>query len=1160
MDADEEVQWIGLVEDRIAFLERLADDPAHKPRLEEDLECSRSTIDRAIRRLEAADLVERTGDGYVATVTGQLAADRYRAYAAAQRTLDAARPVLEALPAASTVPSELLAGGTAAPAEGEPHRAFERVARHLRAADRYRVLLPALTDSRHLRLLHARVVADDLDATVVVSDGLADRLREEFPRLVADLVDADSCRLRRGEVPAYGLAVAETEDAASVVLTAAENGHLAGTVENDAAAAVRRAREVCAATDERADTVAAPSPDPGDHGTPLSADGIHARQALADAGMARLDRSYFTERTPGDPARAWRLGFDLVDVYYGYAVERAGPAHDSGPATADGNESGLRDGDIGLRDGAVSHDDAVSPDGDPTASATDAPGAAESGRALSGALADRLADGEDTLVVGPPGAGKSTVCRAVACRWVEAGHGPVFYRESPASGEADFSALPDVLGADDGHALVVVEDAADVAGPFLELLRSVADDPGVSVLGEARERGWHGAVDEVTDPRRREAARTELATERVPTVDERTCVRAVAAFEAATGRDVPLSPAALHERVENEGGLGEMHVLSYQVVAHTVETPWLDDPVGPSVLDGDVRATYRALAPSDESDDETLPLEVGLLVATLTAAERTVVPGLVHAVAAARADGERADRAHRRVEAVVDDIDGRMLVKRADATAYRTQHPRWATRFLEHALDHAERETVALFERAVNALFSLADDAERRRHVEAWLGRESDAVRRFARTETVDEFVEALFRLGFTRSELAPLFGTSEHSGIELPETCSPRADLEARSCRGKMWYDHGNAERAERELSTLCDRAATASAPESTRTQYLAEGYRGLAEVVVDGGETERARDALAESLDAARAGDHPRKEVGALNSLAWVAMTVDEYDRAEDRLDDALAIAEELGPCGDHSDVLYYRARLEHYRGDLAAAEEWLRRTVEMDREVGNDQNQSSSLKLLGDVAKERGADERAAEYYRRSLERKRLVRDRQGTARTLADYAELQHRRGAVDRAEAALERSMELARNNGMDRLEGRVAHEFGRLALDRGALDAATERFRDQRLVHADCDHERGVAAAAAGLGDVARERGRHDDAVERYRDSVERYREVGLPREAADVIDRLVTVCRTAGDEADALEWCETGVEVCADGDLDDRRARFAERRETLTAQVESDD
>ena len=82
---------IDLVAKRVDLLEALAAGPRYKPALVEATGDSRSTVDRAIRELEAAGLIERTDEGFWATLAGRLAAERYRAFVAEEtRVLDSA--------------------------------------------------------------------------------------------------------------------------------------------------------------------------------------------------------------------------------------------------------------------------------------------------------------------------------------------------------------------------------------------------------------------------------------------------------------------------------------------------------------------------------------------------------------------------------------------------------------------------------------------------------------------------------------------------------------------------------------------------------------------------------------------------------------------------------------------------------------------------------------------------------------------------------------------------------------------------------------------------------------------------------------------------------------------------------------------------------------
>jgi hypothetical protein len=98
---------------------------------------------------------------------------------------------------------------------------------------------------------------------------------------------------------------------------------------------------------------------------------------LEAEGFVRLSAEYFEGHGRADPAVSWRTGFTLAEVRAGHAVDRRG---------ADGAD-------------------------------------------LSHVLVEGLRDGSDHAVLGPPGAGKSTVCMQAACEWYERELGPVLYRE-----------------------------------------------------------------------------------------------------------------------------------------------------------------------------------------------------------------------------------------------------------------------------------------------------------------------------------------------------------------------------------------------------------------------------------------------------------------------------------------------------------------------------------------------------------------------------------------------------------------------------------------------------------------------------------------------------------------------------------------------------------
>ncbi|WP_135820375.1 tetratricopeptide repeat protein [Halostella litorea] len=1094
MDTGEETARIELVADRREFLTRLLDRPADKPTLVDDLDASRSTVDRAIRELERADLVDRVDGEYVATTLGELAVERYRAFVDDQRAIFAADGALAALPPAADLPAELLTEGEVSAAPDEPYRLYERLLADVRTADAVDALLPRLGDTRPLRLCRARLLDGDLSGGVVAAPDVADRLREEFPALAADLGSRSGFDLRRGEVPPFELFVVREGDRRTVFVLTADGGDAVGLVRSTADAVVDWAEGVLAAVGATATPVDVSVPDDA-AATALA----EASDPLRADGFERFDERAFAGRTPTDPVRAWQTGHGLADVYYGYAFQR---------------RTRPDDGD---------------------------------GRPVAAALADRLGAGDDVVVTGPPGDGKSTTCRSVACRWVRRDRGPVFYR--PARAGESFDAPERVAAAADcdGRALVVVENATGKRGEAaLELCRLLDGD--AAVLLEARDGDWRGLAESLSDATLREVLRSGVDEFRLPALDAAACERAVEAFEAATGRRVAVDPERLLERV-NRGDAGGMYFLSYHLVAHSGGAPWRRGEDAPTGLDADVREAHDALG---DAGDGGTALAVGALAAALVAADRAVTAGQIHAVAAGRvADGD-ADPvdAHRRIADALDALTGRLLFPADDG--YRTQHPYWAVQFLETLLDREERRAVAAFERGLSALFAAADDRARRDRVERWLGGEATTLRRTA--DDPDGLVRSVFDLATDHSSLVPLFGDHTRSGIALPEGCTPETTLACLRDRMVGWYEHGDLDRAESVAEALAERARDVDADAATRDRFVVRSLVNRGEVAEQRGDMTTARERFERALDRASAADDDRLRVMARNSLAWVALQTDRFDDAEAHLDAALSTGEDLPPMPERATTTNYRASLARRRGDLDRAEEWLRRTLSMDRQLGDDGDVAHTLNELGIVTENQGEFDRAADYYRRCIERRRETGNRRALAKNVYNLGDLLAKRGDVTGAEDCLERALSLADELGMDRFRGNVHAGFGRVALERGDLEAAADHYRRNREIHRDHDHDVGAAQAVVKLGDVARERADAGTALDRYDRAAATLSDLDAVGMAVKTLERRVDLLVDEGRRDAAAVCCERAADLAADAGLDDRGEEFRERRADLLA------
>lgn len=1086
---------LALVAKRVAYLDALADAPLHKPALVEAVGDSRSTVDRAVRRLLDAGLVERTDAGFRTTFAGLLAADRYREYVADGTTVLEAADFLASLPRDCDLPVAALRSGEVRE-YAERAEAVADLLAPLRSATRYVAYLPALDDSRHLRLVHARVREAGMAADLLCTPAVLSRLETEFPRLAADLAAADNTTIRRvPEDRGYTLALAAGERDRLTLHPTGATDLLAA----DPGPAVEWARATLAdlrgaATDVTADLTALAD---GLDTTPL---GSHERRGAvdpADLGFDRIDAGVLTARAPTDPATAWRVGFTVADADRGYPFARR--ARDPG---------------------------------DPL-------DATEGGDPLPGVLLDALGAGGNRVLLGPPGTGRRTLCRQVAARWVRADNGPVFHRAAPADAPFDrVGPLVAALSNVDGHALVVVEDAGDegTATRLAALLDRTRDDASVSVLAAAPADAWPPAT---TDPAAADRLRTALDTVELGPLSLVECRDAVAAFAAATGRDVPVSGDDLFERVREGDGPGDCHLLGYLLAAYTAGEPWSDAAAEPTGLDADARAALALVAP-DGPDDDTLPLAVGLLAATLAAARLPVTPDALHAVAAAEHTGEP----HRRTDAAIDALSGVLLFPGADG-ALRTQHPQWAVHFLDAALDDDERTAVAAFERALSALFAVADDPDRRERVASWLGRDAAGLDRVARD--TDGVVTAVFDLLTRHASLAPLFGTSARSGVVLPEAASDTARLEVRGARVQGWYTAGNPANATTEAEELLAAVASADVDAATAAHAVVRARKRLADVADDRGDADAARDHLNAALDAARDGDR-RSEVTVLNTLAMVELHADDYDAAARHLRAADERGADLGPTPERSATVYYLGRLHRKRGEYAAAEKRLRESLDIDRQQRprNRIEEAATLNGLGTVATDRGDFDAAESYYRRALELHREANNCRGVAVALVNLGDLAVERDDPDAAEDRFREAIDAAEPLDEVTVHGAALGGLGSVALARGDFDDA-ERYQRERLAHTESD--RGRATVAHRLGEIAAARGDEATAREQYTEAFEQFEALG----AADrAVDAALALAETCSEPARAREWSDRAATLAADAGLDERVGEAAVLAERL--------
>lgn len=237
---------IEVVARREEVLSKLADDPLHKCDITDRLDISRSTVDRSVRELEGAGLVERQPEGYAATLLGTLALSCFRTYREESRKLFELETALDPLPASCDLPLEFVSHAeTLVAADPVPYRPMEKVHEAITAAEEFRILLPVLYDPRFLERCYEHAVEQGNPASLVIDESVVETAKEEFPDQTAEKMACEWFSAWSGETPPYGLLLTtrDGETSACVIVFSESLGPVHAVLHTTHPTAVQWAKE-----------------------------------------------------------------------------------------------------------------------------------------------------------------------------------------------------------------------------------------------------------------------------------------------------------------------------------------------------------------------------------------------------------------------------------------------------------------------------------------------------------------------------------------------------------------------------------------------------------------------------------------------------------------------------------------------------------------------------------------------------------------------------------------------------------------------------------------------------------------------------------------------------------------------------------------------------
>lgn len=237
--AEDRFDIVRCIDDRYDIIDLLRSGRHDKPSIVDALGTSRSTVDRAMARLEDHHLVRRQDTGYDLTYQGRGLLAWYDSSLTMLGPIGEHGAVLSELPSDLGLPIESLGSMEFHEADryepGLPQRRFLEL---LEESDRFRGIAPA-TNEQLIDTLHRRVAIEGRHAEVVTERAIVKYLLETYPRTCRDVLAAESCTLLAydGRLE-FGMSLLGREPAVTIGAFDRDN-HLQGMVVSEGDPEVR---------------------------------------------------------------------------------------------------------------------------------------------------------------------------------------------------------------------------------------------------------------------------------------------------------------------------------------------------------------------------------------------------------------------------------------------------------------------------------------------------------------------------------------------------------------------------------------------------------------------------------------------------------------------------------------------------------------------------------------------------------------------------------------------------------------------------------------------------------------------------------------------------------------------------------------------------------
>jgi predicted ATPase/DNA-binding CsgD family transcriptional regulator/Tfp pilus assembly protein PilF len=220
------------------------------------------------------------------------------------------------------------------------------------------------------------------------------------------------------------------------------------------------------------------------------------------------------------------------------------------------------------------------------------------------------------------------------------------------------------------------------------------------------------------------------------------------------------------------------------------------------------------------------------------------------------------------------------------------------------------------------------------------------------------------------------------------------------------------------------------------------------------------------------------------ALASVGSDMLIVGEYEDAQHKLEESLAVANDLHDRTGITHAHELLGQVAHAHGDFEAAEHHFQTGLEIAREIPSSRNAGWCLLHSGHLARARGEYETAKKRFQETFELAAAEGEKWKQARAIAGLGRVAYHQGNLAEAEEQLNEALSRTRDNGIRLDEAQIMNILGRVAIAGGNLVDARKIFAEALQIGLEIDLPPTILETLIGVAELKTHEGDVGDASE----------------------------------------------------------------------------